>query len=115
VDTLTYVWLVALTSALLLLAANLAFRNPLTGYPPATYAAFAGAALISQVAGYFSVGYALGHLPASTVAPTMIAQPVLTALLAIPLAGEPLQLGQILGGLGVLSGILMVIRSQEGW
>ena len=45
--------------------------------------AFLGAGLFSQVVGYFAVGYALGHLPASIVAPSMIAQPVITSPLAI--------------------------------
>ena len=35
-----------------------------------------------------ALAYALGHLPASIVAPTMVMQPVVTALLAIPLLGE---------------------------
>ena len=35
-----------------------------------------------------ALAYALGHLPASIVAPTMVMQTVVTALLAIPLLGE---------------------------
>ena len=61
--------------------------------------------------GYFSVGYALGHLPASIVSPTMITQPVITALIAIPLAGEFLLTGQWIGGLVTLFGIFLINRS----
>jgi drug/metabolite transporter (DMT)-like permease len=43
----------------------------------------------------------------------MIAQPVLTALLAIPLAGEALYPAQWLGGLVVLAGIYLVNRSAS--
>lgn len=110
--TLTYIWLVGLTSALLLLAFILVFRLPLSGYPPQSYLAFLGAALISQTCGYLAVGYALGHLPASLVAPTMIGQPVVTAVLAFYLLGEPLQLSQWLGGLAVLAGIYLVHSSR---
>jgi drug/metabolite transporter (DMT)-like permease len=111
-DTLSYMWLADLAAAFTLLLINLAMRQPLSGFPAQTYLAFLGAALISQVAGHISLSYALGHLPASVVSPTMIAQPVLTALLAIPLVGEGLQPGQWIGGLAVLAGIWIVNRSQ---
>ena len=108
--TLTYVWLVAFTASLVLLVFNLVVGRPLSGFSPETYMVFVAAALVSQVGGYFSVAYALGHLPAAVVAPTMILQPVITALLAIPLAGESLSTGQIIGGAAVLAGIYLINR-----
>ena len=113
VDTLPYVWTVTLVSAVILFFVNIAARQPLSGFSTATYLTFLGSALISQTIGYFSVGYALGHLPASIVSPTMIGQPMLTALLAIPLASEPLTLDVILGGIFVLSGIFLVNRNSS--
>jgi drug/metabolite transporter (DMT)-like permease len=113
-DTLSYVWLVDLIAAFTLLLISLGMRMPLTGYPTQTYLAFLGAALVSQVGGYLSIGYALGHLPASIVAPTLIGQPVVTALLAIPLLGEALRTQQWIGGLVVLLGIYLVHRSRMG-
>jgi drug/metabolite transporter (DMT)-like permease len=113
-DTLSYVWMVDLIAAITLLLISLGMNMPLTGYPPQTYLAFVGAALVSQVGGYLSIGYALGHLPASIVSPTLIGQPVVTALLAIPLLGESLRTEQLLGGLFVLLGIYLVHRSREG-
>jgi len=68
---------------------------------------------VTQVFGYLSVSYALGHFPASVVAPTLLAQPLITALLAVPLLGESLSLGKILGGTAVLAGVLLVHRSQQ--
>lgn len=112
-STLTYVFLITAVASLILLAANLLLGNPLWGYSTPTLLAFLGAGLISQVIGYFSVGYALGHLPASLVSPTMIAQPVLTALMAIPLAGEALLPPQWIGGIIVLSGIYLVNISRQ--
>jgi drug/metabolite transporter (DMT)-like permease len=113
-DTLTYVWLVDLCAATTLLLITLGLKMPLTGYPTQSYLAFLGAALVSQVGGYLSIGYALGHLPASVVSPTLIGQPVVTALLAIPLLGETLRTEQWLGGLVVLAGIYLVHRSRLG-
>jgi drug/metabolite transporter (DMT)-like permease len=109
-ETLVYIWLAVAAAAVFLLAAGLVLGLPLTGYPTTTYLAFLGAGLFSQIIGYFGVGYALGHLPASIVAPTMIAQPLVTMLLAIPLAGEGISLLQGLGGLAVLGGIYLVNR-----
>ena len=110
-STLSYVWSVTLVCGILLFFACLAAGYAFTGYNRETYLAFLGAALISQVVGYFSVGYALGHLPASIVSPTMITQPVITALMAIPLAGEALLSGQWIGGLVTLLGIYLINRS----
>lgn len=112
-DTLSYIWIVSLISAICLLVTSLGLGMPITGYPLQSYLAFLGAALLSQTGGYLAVGYALGHLPASIVAPTMLGQPVVTALLAIPLLGETLGKGQIIGGLAVLAGIYLVHASRE--
>ena len=112
-DTLTYIWAMAIFCAAFLLVINLGLGRALGGYPLSTYLVFLAAALVSQIVGYFSVAYALGHLPAAVVSPTMIAQPVLTALLAIPFLGEALQPGQWLGGLTVLAGIYLVNRSHQ--
>jgi drug/metabolite transporter (DMT)-like permease len=109
-DVIPYVWLTTFVAALFLLGVNLAAGHQLLGLPPQTYLMFLGVALISQITGYFSLSYALGHLPASVVAPTMILQPVLTALLAIPLAGELLSTSQWVGGAAVLFGIYIVNR-----
>ena len=113
-DTLSYMWLVTMVSAVGLLLVNLGLGYALSGYPGLSYLVFVGAALISQVGGYLSVSYALGHLPASVVSPSLLGQPVLTALLAIPLLGEGLRPEQGLGGLSVLLGVYLIHRSQGG-
>lgn len=105
---ITYVWLATTSTAVVLLAANLVSGQSLAGYPLNTYLVFLAAGLISQAGGYFSIVYALGHLSAAVVSPTMIAQPVLTALLAIPILGESLFPGQLIGGVVVLLGIFLV-------
>jgi drug/metabolite transporter (DMT)-like permease len=112
-DPLTYFWPAALSSALSLLLVCLALRQPLTGYPPNSYINFLGMGLVNQVLGYLSINYALGHLPASLVAPTMLGQPVITALLAWALLGEALVAWQVLGGAAVLVGVYAVHRSRQ--
>lgn len=111
-DSLTYFWPAALTSTLGLLILSLALHQPLTGYPAFTYLNFLALGLVPQVFGYLAINYALGCLPASIVSPTMLGQPVLTAILAGPLLGEGLSPWQVLGGLAVLAGVYVVHRSQ---
>jgi drug/metabolite transporter (DMT)-like permease len=110
---LPFVWLMGAISALTLLGISLALRLPLVGYPSQTYLAFLGLALVTQVVGYLAMGYALGHLPASLVSPTMVGQLLATALLAIPLLGEFPSPAQWLGGLGVIAGIVLVHRARQ--
>jgi drug/metabolite transporter (DMT)-like permease len=112
-DSLTYFWLAALSSTLGLLAVSLAFRQPLTGYSLFTYLNFLALALVPQILGHFSINYSLGYLPASTVAPTLLGQPVVTALLAGLLLGEKLSAWEVLGGILVLAGVYAVHRSRN--
>jgi drug/metabolite transporter (DMT)-like permease len=112
-DSLTYFWLTALSASLGLLAISLVLRQPLTGYSVLTYLNFLILGVVVQVLGWLTINYAQGYLPAAIVAPTMLAQPVMTALLAGPLLGENLSLWQILGGVAVLTGVYAVHRSQQ--
>ena len=68
--------------------------------------------VVSQSFGYLALNYALGYLLASVVAPTMLGQPVVKAILAGPLLDETLSLWQVLGGLAVLTGVYAVHCSQ---
>jgi drug/metabolite transporter (DMT)-like permease len=112
-DSARYVWLAGAASATVLLLICLFAGLPLTGYSLQTYLAFFGAALVTQSIGYLVVGYALGHLPASLVSPIMIGQPVMTALLGIPLLGEHLTSVQWLGGAAVVTGVYLINRAHS--
>jgi len=107
-SNLTHIWLAGVTATLSLLIINLLLKNSFSAYPPLTWLVFLCTALVSQIIGYQAVSYALGHLPASVVAPTMIGQPVMTTILAIPLLGEIPHPIQLLGGLIVLTGIYLI-------
>lgn len=105
-------WAIYAISAILLFGFNLATGTPIAGYSTKTYLVFIAIGVFCQAIGYTSIVYALGHLPASIVSPTMVAQIVLTSLLAIPLTGESLTLTQVLGGVVVIAGILLVNISR---
>lgn len=111
-NTLTSFWLSAVSSALALALVARVLGQPLTGYSNLTYLYLIGLSLFVQVGGQMGVAYALGYLPASLVSPTLLLQPVLTGLLAVPILGQPLSLVQILGGAAVLAGIYVVHRSR---
>jgi drug/metabolite transporter (DMT)-like permease len=99
-------------SALGLLLVSLAFGMSLTDYPLVTWINILALAISTQVIGLLSVNYALGHLPASLVSPSLLGQPIVTAILAVPLLSQPLSPLQIIGGLLALAGIFVVHRSK---
>ncbi len=105
-------WLACVSAMLLLLVVALVRGDPLTGYSMQTWAAFLGLGLISQVFGQLLVSYSLGGLPASIVSPTLLGQPALTAVLAIPLLGEIPTTWHVVGGVALLVGVYLVHRSR---
>lgn len=110
VDTLASLWIPCAFSTVLLFVVNLALHQQLWGFSGATWFYIGAVGLISQAVGWMAINYALGHLPASIISVTLLGQPVLTALLAVPLLGEQLVPLQIIGGLVALSGIYLVNR-----
>jgi drug/metabolite transporter (DMT)-like permease len=117
-DPVSHIWFVGIGATVSLLIINLVLHNPLSGFDTNTWLVFLASALVSQLIGYMSLAYALGHLPASVVSPTMILQPVLTTILAIPLLGEIPSIWQGIGGAMALIGIYIVnqshLRGQPG-
>jgi drug/metabolite transporter (DMT)-like permease len=112
-DPVTHIWLVGVGASLSLFVVNTLLRYPLTGYPPRSWLVFLSTAVVSQLIGYMSLAYALGHLPASVVSPTMVLQPIVTTLLAIPLLGEIPSIWQGIGGAIALVGIYAVNQSHN--
>jgi drug/metabolite transporter (DMT)-like permease len=112
-DALSYFWIAASSATVLLFFAALLLDQALLGYPALTYLNFLALALVVQVLGQFSFSYSLGFLPASVVAPAGLGQPVVAALLAWLLLGEPITLLQAAGGLTVLAGVFIVHRSRQ--
>jgi len=109
-DTLSYLWLVAATATVTLAAMCLILRLPLTGYDTRAMLSVLGMGLISQTGGWLLINYALGHVSASMAVIVLLAQPIITGLLAIPLLNELLTGRQILGGALELSGIYLCLR-----
>lgn len=64
-------------------------------------------ALISHIGGQTLIAFALGRLPASFSSITLLLQPVVAAMLAWPILGEPITVRQIIGGIIILGGIAL--------
>ncbi len=111
-DPLRYTWIVGATATIFIFFINLFLGNSFSGYSAQTWLVFIASALVSQSIGYLTIAYALGHLPASVVSPTLIGQPVITALLAIPLLGEMPTREQWIGGALALAGIYLVNQAR---
>lgn len=113
-DTPTVMTIATAAGAGTLLIGSLVLHAPLAGYAPASWLALLGLGLISQLGGVQCINYALGHLPAAVVSVTLLAQPVLVALLGVLLLAEPLGPDQVAGGLLVIGGIYLVHRRGRG-
>ena len=109
----SHIWLTGVSASLVLFIINLVLGNRLLGYPLQSWIVFVSTAIVSQLIGYLSLAYALGHLPARIASPTMILQPILTTILAIPLLGEIPSVWQAIGGAIALAGIYLVNQSHQ--
>ncbi len=111
--TLVFLRLAIVSGAFFLLVMNLALRVPLKIPPGHSFAALVGLGLVSQLGGYLALTYALGHLPATVTAVSLLAQGPLTALLAAWLLAEPLTSSLLLGGALVLLGVGLANRGRD--
>jgi drug/metabolite transporter (DMT)-like permease len=109
-DTGTLLALSSTASAAVLLLVALVTHTTLRIPGASAWAALLGLALVCQVVGYFSLTYALGHLPATVTSIILLAIAPLTALLALILFGERMTPLQVFGGSLVLLGVWLAGR-----
>lgn len=112
-DVISYFWVSSLSATIILGGAALATGQQVVGFSRVTYVYLLALGLGPQALGWLAVNYAQGHLPASIVSPTMLGQPVVTALLAGPVLGEWISPWEAASGLVVLLGIWLVHRSRS--
>jgi len=112
-STLTFLRLSMIATTLVLLLLNFAMGVSLRVPHRRTWWALLGLGLVSQLGGYLALTYALGHLPATITAISLLTQGPLTAAMAAVLLGERLSLPQIVGGALVLFGVALAHRQQH--
>jgi drug/metabolite transporter (DMT)-like permease len=113
VDNLTYLWISSAVGALCLVSFTLLLRHPLVGYSVQSYLALLGLALLSHICGWLLISYAFGMLRASLVSVCLLGQPIITAVVALPILGEIPSRWDVVGGAVTLIGIYIVHRSIE--
>lgn len=104
---LSYATVVYGTSALFLLGMVAVQGESLGGYGWQTYGLLLLMALLPQLLGHSSFNWALGFLPASYVAVTVISEPIGATLLALFFFGEIPGVGTLIGGVLILAGIFV--------
>jgi drug/metabolite transporter (DMT)-like permease len=113
IGVVEFLWLVTLSATAMLSLLAVINGQDFSGYNGKTILVFIAAALFAQLIGYLALSYASGHLPASLISPTMILQPILTSLLAVPISHEPLTWQLLLAAPLVFGGIYLVNRNPS--
>jgi drug/metabolite transporter (DMT)-like permease len=112
-STLVFLRLATISGTIFLFVFTLLLRTPLDIPSHRSLAALIGLGLVSQLGGYIALTYALGHLPATVTAVTLLAQGPLTAILAAWLLHEQLTTSLLIGGVLVLLGVGLANRGRE--
>ncbi|GAB4574900.1 MAG: DMT family transporter [Anaerolineae bacterium] len=108
ISTLTWVWWIMVISSAYMIPITQLMGYPLFGYDNGTVWAMLGAGIVSQVLGFMGYNYALGRIQAARVSVINMGQPVVTAIFAYLLLGEPFGGLRLMGGGLVLGGIYLV-------
>jgi drug/metabolite transporter (DMT)-like permease len=112
-DTLTFSTWAIVGSVATMAVVCVAMGEPLWGFSGQTWAAFIGLGLFTQLAAYFALVYALGHLPATVTSVGLLGQVPGAAILAAIFLGERLSWPQLTGTAVVLAGIIVVTRPSS--
>lgn len=111
IDNLSYFWLTAAAGSLVMIVVLIFTQSPLLGLPPRSYLALLGLALLTHTAGWLLLNDAFAHLRAALVSVSLLGQPIMTTLIALPILGEAPRPWHLIGGALVLAGIVVVHRS----
>ncbi len=113
-DLISYIFPVYSTAGLLLVLFALISQKSFLGYSSSTYFHLFLLALVPQLIGHTTFNWALKYLPAAAVAITILGEPIGSTLLAYLILGEGLTVWKILGGISILSGILIALKKTFG-
>ncbi len=109
---LPYVIVVYSTCAVCMAGAMAVSHEPFTGYSPRTWLLLVAMTAGPQLLGHTVFNLLLGHLSASVVTISIMAEPVGATVLALMLLGEVPALVSLIGGAIVLAGVYVGVRSQ---
>jgi drug/metabolite transporter (DMT)-like permease len=110
---LPYVATAYISAAAVLWTAVLISGTPWRGYAAETWWALAAMAAVSQLVGHGGCNWSLRHLQPAFVSIALTGEPVIAALLAWWLLGEPVTGRTALGGALVLAGVIVAVRAAR--
>ena len=113
VSVLPYSIVVYASAAATLLPATILGGVPLWGYPGETWFWLWAVTLGPQILGHTVLNRALRYVQASVISGTILAEPVVSALLAWLVLSEKPGLATLLGGVVVLLGLLLLLRGYR--
>ena len=110
---INYLALIYSVSAVFLLVATVALGYNLFGYPLEVYAIMILIALVPQLIGHSCINITVRLLPATFVAIAILVEPVGATLLGWIILNEPPAMIEIVGGLIIITGILIVFKQKN--
>ncbi|MBP8850621.1 MAG: DMT family transporter [Breznakibacter sp.] len=113
IDTIPFLYLSTLGSAVVLAIYNLLAGNELLGYSNDTYFLFVVYGIGVQVVGWMFINYAQGYVKATIVSTILLGQPLVTAVIAALFLAEVLTVYHYIGSAIVLGGIYVVQISRQ--
>ncbi len=110
---LVYTFMVYSIAAITLVFLTLGSGLSFVGYLPITYIWLLLLAIIPQLIGHSAFNYSLKYAKASMVSIALLGEPIGTILLAIIFLDESPTILEIIGGVLILAGILIVSRLEK--
>lgn len=111
-DYFPYIFIVYTYATFFLLIAVMFTGESFIGYDTTNWLLFVGLALGPTVIGHSVLNLAVRYVPTTLVSISIIGEPVLTSLLAWILLGDKIPVLTILGGVFIISGMLLAMRSN---
>jgi drug/metabolite transporter (DMT)-like permease len=99
-------------AAVLLVLVTAVAGSPISGFSTETYVLLVLIAGVPQVIGHTAINRSLGVLPAFAVALAVQGEPVGATFLATVVLDEPPSAAELIGGVVVLAGVYLGLRSQ---
>jgi drug/metabolite transporter (DMT)-like permease len=112
ISLVSYTMVVYFFSSLFLLFICFTFRQPLSGYSPASFIWLFLLALIPQIFGHTALNWALGLMPAALVSIALLGEPVGSSALAWLFLKEIPSWVEIIGGGLILLGIIFSTKAM---
>ncbi|MBI4340427.1 MAG: DMT family transporter [Chloroflexi bacterium] len=109
----TYNAVVYAGAALMLLALAVGAGTPLNGFHGETYLWLVATGLVPQAIGHSLLNWSLGHVSATAVAISVMAEPVIATAVAVPALGESPPATSLAGGALILAGIYVAMRGRR--